>query len=253
MKPKSRVGLLGVGALLLLCLPSPASAAEIRVLCSNALRAVVDELVPQFERSTGHKVVSTFQPSTQLRKRIDSGEPFDLAVLTTALIDDEIKAGRIAQGSRVIIARSGTGLSTRTGSPTPDIRTVDAFTKALLAARSITYATQGASAAPFEALVARLGIASQISPRYVLRETAAQVGEAVASGAAEIGVAPISEILPVKGVMLIGPFPAEIQSYVEVSAGLSASAQHGIAAQQLMTFLTAPSNLAIIKAKGMER
>jgi molybdate transport system substrate-binding protein len=249
MKPIHRL----VFAAFALALASTANAAEIKVLCSNGIRAVVDELVPKFERTTGHKVALTFEPSTLLKKRIDAGEPFDLTVLTTALVDEEIKAGKLALDSRTILARSGLGLSVRAGSKKPDIKTVESFKQALLSAKSITYPQQGASAAPFEALVATLGIAAQVKPKYMLRDTAAQVGEVVANGTVELGVAPVSEILPVKGVALVGPFPAAVQSYVEMTGAVSVSAKEKGAALDLIQFLTAPANLSVINAKGMER
>jgi molybdate transport system substrate-binding protein len=230
-----------------------ARAADIKVFCTNGVRAVVEELLPQFERTTGNKVVISYEPSTQIKKRIDAGEPFDLAVMTTALVDDAIKAGKLQFESRRFIARSGLGLSIRSGSKKPDIATVDAFKKTLVAAKSITYATQGASAAPFEALVAKLGIESQVKPKYNLRQTAAQVGEAVASGAVEIGVAPVSEILPVKGVDLVGPFPKDVQSYVELTAAVGTGAREKDAANKLIAFILSPANLPVIKAKGMEK
>jgi len=232
---------------------TPAHAAEIKVFCTNGVRAVVEELIPKFEKTTGHKVVISFEPSTQIKKRIDAGEPFDLAMLTTVLVDEEVKAGKLVANTRAFIARSGLGLSIRSGSKKPDITTVDAFKKALLAAKSVTYATQGASAAPFEALVAKLGITDQMKPKYKLRETAAQVGEAVASGAVELGVAPVSEILPVKGVELAGPFPKEVQSYVQLAGAVGANAKEKDAANKLLTFVVFPSNDAVYKAKGMER
>ena len=203
--------------------------------------------------ATKHKVTLQFEPSTQLKKRIDAGEPFDLVVLTPALIDEVIKAGKVAPGSRTVLARSGLGLSVRAGARKPDVSTVDAFKRALVAARSITYASQGASAAPFEALVEKLGITAQLTPKYMLRDTASQVGEAIASGSVELGVAPVSEILPVKGVELVGAFPADIQSYVIMVAGVGTSAKEKSAAKSLIEFLTAPANLSVIKAKGMER
>ena len=241
-----------VAVVFVLACASLANAAEIKVLCSNGIKAVVEELVPQYERATKHKVTLQFEPSALLKKRIDAGEPFDLAVLTTTLIDEEIKAGKLASDSRTILARSGLGLSIRAGSKKPDIASVDAFKKALLSAKSITYATQGASAAPFEALVATLGITAQVKPKYNLRETASQVGEAVSSGAAEIGVAPVSEILPVKGVDLVGAFPKDVQSYVEMTAAVSTRAKEKDAANKLVAFIIAPANLPVIKAKGME-
>jgi molybdate transport system substrate-binding protein len=242
-------------AALLVVLPvaTSASAADLKVFCTNGVKAVVEELLAQFERTTGNKVVISYEPSTQIKKRIDAGEPFDVAMMTTSLIDEEIKARKLQFESRRFIARSGLGLSIRSGSKKPDIATVDAFKKTLLAAKSITYATQGASAAPFEALVAKLGIESQVKPKYNLRPTAAQVGEAVSSGAAEIGVAPVSEILPVKGVDLIGPFPKDVQSYVEITAAAGTGAKEKDAANKLIAFIVSPANGALIKAKGMER
>ena len=239
--------------LVVLAFAAPVRAAEINVLCSNGLKAVVDELVPVFEQKTGNKVLLKFEPSTQIQKRIEAGEAFDLAVMTTPLIDQEIKAGRLAADSRAIIARSGLGLSVRAGSKKPDIKTVESFKQALLNAKSITYATAGASAAPFEALVDKLGVAPQVKPKYNLRPTASQVGEVVADGTVEIGVAPVSEILPVKGVELVGPFPSELQSYVVMTAGISSKAKEKNTAKALVDFLMSPANNGVIKAKGMER
>ena len=239
--------------LLALTVATSASAADIKVLCSNGLRAVIEDLVPKFETVTGNKVLLQYEPSTQLKKRIDAGESFDLAILTTTLIDDAIKAGKLTADSRTVLARSGLGLSVRSGVKKPDISTVNKFKSALLNAESITYATQGASAQPFEVLVAKLGITSQIKPKYNLRNTASEVGEAVSTGVVELGVAPVSEILPVRGVDLVGPFPKEIQSYVEMTGAVSASAKSGDAAKALVAFITAPSNMMVIKAKGMER
>jgi molybdate transport system substrate-binding protein len=230
-----------------------ASAAEVKVFCTNGVKAVVEDLIPKFEKTTGHKVVISYEPSTQIRKRIDAGEAFDLAMMTTALVDEEVKAGKLVANTRAFLARSGLGLSIRAGSKKPDLSTVDAFKKALLAAKSVTYATQGASAAPFEALVTRLGIADQMKPKYKLRDTAAQVGEAVASGAVELGVAPVSEILPVKGVDLVGPFPKDVQSYVQIGGAVGANAKEKDAANKLLTFLVFPSNDSVYKSKGMER
>ena len=239
--------------LIVLTFAASADAADIKVFCTNGVKAVVEELLPQFEKTTGNKVVISYEPSTQIKKRIDAGEPFDVAMMTTTLVDEAIKAGKLQFESRRFVARSGLGLSIRAGSKKPDIATAGAFKKTLLAAKSITYATQGASAAPFEALVARLGIESQVKPKYNLRNTASQVGEAVANGTVEIGVAPVSEILPVKGVELIGPFPNDLQSYVEITAAAGTGAKEKEAANKLIAFIVSPANAALIKAKGMER
>jgi molybdate transport system substrate-binding protein len=241
--------------LVTLSLSNVVHAAEIKVLCTNGVRAVVEELVPQFERNTtsGDKVVLLYEPSTQLRKRIDAGEPFDLVIMTTTLVDEEIKAGKLAADSRAFIARSGLGVSIRSGAKKPNIATVDAFKRALLNAESITFAQQGASAQPFEVLVAKLGITSQLRSKYNLRNTASEVGEAVASGVVELGIAPVSEILPVRGVDLVGPFPKEVQSYVEMTGAVSTNAREKDGARKLLAFLIAPANLQEFKVRGMER
>jgi molybdate transport system substrate-binding protein len=236
-----------------LTLSTAASAAEIKVFCTNGVKAVVDELIPRFERSSGDKVVLQFEPSTQLRKRIDAGEPFDLVIMTTALVDDEIKSGKLVSDGRTFIAKSGLGVSIRSGVKKPNIATVDAFKRALLDADSITFAQQGASAQPFEVLVAKLGITSQLRPKYNLRNTASEVGEAVASGVVALGIAPVSEILPVRGVDLVGPFPKEVQSYVEMTGAVSTGAKEKDEAKKLLAFLVAPANLQVFTAKGMQR
>ncbi|HXD73888.1 MAG TPA: substrate-binding domain-containing protein [Vicinamibacterales bacterium] len=242
-----------LAALAILSLATSAAAADIKVLCTNGIKAVVEELIPRFEQSSGDKVRIQFEPSTQLRKRVDAGEPFDLVIMTTTLIDEEIKAGKLAASSRTFLARSGLGMSIREGAKKPNISTVNGFKNALLNADSITYATQGASAAPFEVLVAKLGITSQLRPKFNLRPTAAEVGEAVSSGVVEIGIAPVSEILPVRGVDLVGPFPKEIQSYVEMTGAVSASSNDKDRASRFLAFLVAPANLPVYKIKGMER
>lgn len=236
-----------------LALATSAAAADLKVLCTNGVKAVVEELLPKFERDTGNKVTILFEPSTQLRKRIDAGEAFDVAIMTTTLIEEEIKSGKLAADSKTFLARSGLGLSIRSGAKKPNISTVNGFKNALLNAGSITYAQQGASAAPFEVLVAKLGITAQVRPKYNLRDTAAEVGEAVSQGVVEIGIAPVSEILPVRGVDLVGPFPKEIQSYVELTGAAGASAKQSAEARKLLAFLVAPANLPTYTLKGMER
>ncbi len=241
--------------LFVLAMSGSAGAAEITVLCTNGVKAVIEELVPQFERTNtnGDKVRLQYEPSTQLRKRIDAGEPFDLVIMTTALVDEEIKAGKLVADSRTFVARSGLGVSIRSGAKKPNIASVDAFKRALLDAGSITFAQQGASAQPFEVLVAKLGLTAQLRPKYNLRNTASEVGDAVATGIVDLGIAPVSEILPVRGVELVGPFPKELQSYVEMTGAVSANAKLKDEARRFLTFLVGPANMPVFKAKGMER
>ncbi len=242
-----------LATVVLIVAATSARAADIKVFCTNGVKAVVDELLPQFERSSGDKVAIQFEPSTQLRKRIDAGEPFDLVIMTTALVDDEIKAGKLVGDSRTFVAKSGLGVSIRAGAKKPNIATVDGLKRALLNAESITFAQQGASAQPFEVLVAKLGLTSQLRPKYNLRNTAAEVGDVVSSGVVELGIAPVSEILPVRGVDLVGPFPKEVQSYVEMTGAVSLSAKQSGEAKKLLAFLVAPANGPVFRIKGMER
>ena len=229
-----------------------AQAAEIKVLCSNGLREVLAELRPEFEKASGHKLVVTYGLAAAFKQQIDAGEPFDVVVLTPGLLDDVIKQGKVLGDSRAIIARAGIGLAIRAGAPRPDIASADAFKQTLLGAKSIAYAKAGQSGVYFAGLLARLGIADEMTAKSRLEATGVQVGEAVAKGEAELGVLPISESLPVKGVELLGPFPADTQSYVVMTAGVSAAAADRKAASDLVKFLQAPAHAPMIKAKGME-
>ena len=243
----------GLGLLAVLAHASAADAAEIKVLCSNGLKTVMEELVPQFEQATKHKVVVKFGLAGALKQQIEAGEPFDIAVLTPPLVDDLIKQGKIAADTRTVIARSGLGIMIRAGARKPDISTTEAFKRALLDAKSLTYAREGASGAYFAGLLDRLGIAQDVKPKIRPAATAAQVGEAVTHGEAELGVLPVSEILPVRGAELLAAFPADVQGYIVMTAGVNAGAAQRGAARDLIKFLMAPAALPVIKAKGMER
>ncbi len=247
----SRLAAFGLLAWLLSA--GPAGAAEITVLCSNGLKAVAEELAPQFERATGHTVAVRFDLAAVLKREIEAGARFDVAILTPAAIDDLIKQGHLAAASRTAIARSGLGIAIRTGGRRHDISTVDAFTRALGDARSIAFAREGASGVAFAALLEKLGLAETLRPKLQLTGGADEVGQRVAGGTAELGVLPVSEILPIRGAELLGRFPAGIQSYIEMVGGVSARAGQPDAARALLRFLTAPAALPVVTAKGMER
>ena len=242
----------GLG-LLMLGQASVAEPAVIKVLCSTGLKAVVAELVPQFERSTNHKVVIQYGLAAVLKQQIEGGEPFDVAFLTPAAIDDLAAHGKIAADTRTVIARSGLALAVRSGASKADIKTVEAFKRALLGAKSIAYAKEGASGVAFAALIQRLGIADALKSKSLLTATGEAVGEAVVSGKAELGVLPVSEILPVHGAEVLGPFPADAQSYIVMVGAVSAISKQASASKDLIKFLTTPAALPVITAKGMEK
>jgi molybdate transport system substrate-binding protein len=229
-----------------------AQAAEIRVLCSNGLREVVQELGPQFERASDHKLNITFGLASRFKQQIEGGEAFDVTVLTPAFVDELIKQGKIVPDSRTVIARTGMGILTRKGGPKPDISTGDAFKRMLINTKAFAYPSEGASGAIFLSLIERLGLAETLKPKLKPVPNAAAVEAIVEKGEAEFGVLPISEILPAHGIELVAPFPAEVQSHLLMTAGVGAKAKEPLAARDLLKHLTAPTNHPAIKAKGME-
>jgi molybdate transport system substrate-binding protein len=250
---RSLCAVLAFTLLAILAHPPAAAAAEITVLCSNGIKAVMEDLVPKFEKATGHKVAIEYNLAAVLKERIEGGAGFDLAILTPPLVEDLVKQGQIAADSRTTLARSGLGLLIRSGGHKRDISTTDAFKRALLEAKSIAYAKVGASGVYFARLVEKLGVADALKSKSRLTATGEEVGESVARGEVELGVLPLSEILPVKGAELLGMFPADVQSYIIMTAGVGAGAKQGQAARELIKFVTAPAAVPVIKAKGMER
>jgi molybdate transport system substrate-binding protein len=229
---------------------APAQAAEVRVFSSNALKTVLEELAPQFEKASGHKLIVTFKSAAALKADIEKGEAFDVAILTASALDDLLKQGKLAAATRTEIARSGAGVAVRKGAPKPDISTTDTFKRAMLNAKSITFVEQGATGIYLKTLFVRLGIADELKPKIKLAATAAAA--AVANGEAEIGMTQISEILPFAGAELVGPLPPEIQVYTNFPAAISASAKAAEPASALIKYLSTPEAGAVLKAKGLE-
>jgi molybdate transport system substrate-binding protein len=230
-----------------------ARADEIQVLSSVGIRAVVEELAPEFERRTGHDVTLVFDLASALKTNIDAGAPFDVAILTPPLLDDLIAKGTVARETRAAIARVGLGLMIPAGAPKPDSSSVAAFEQALLDARSISYAPAGASGIAFVATLERLGISAEVAAKAKLAASGDEVAANVTSGSADLGVLPVSEILPVRGAELGGVFPADVQTYVVMVAGISGRTARRTIAEDFIEFLLAPDNSGVVTAKGMER
>jgi molybdate transport system substrate-binding protein len=231
-----------------------AKAADINAVSGGAFKQVLTALVAQYEKESGNKVNVTYQTVGQHLKLIASGqETFDVAVLTPEAIDGLIKEGRVVPGSRADLAKTGVGVVVKAGAPLPDISTVEAFKRALLAAKSVAYidpAAGGSSGIYVAKLLDRLGIAKEVNAKAVLVH-GGEVASHIADGEAEIGIHQISEILPVKGATLVGPLPAEIQNFTVYSAGLGAAAKDRAAAAGMIKFLSGPHALPIIEEKGM--
>jgi molybdate transport system substrate-binding protein len=240
--------LMGAGA------PRTAAAAEINVLTAGAFKQVLLALLPEFERTTGHKVTIQNDTVGALSKRIEGGELFDLAVLTPAAVNDLSSKGKFVPGSRVNLARVGIGVVVKDGTPKPDIGSVAAFKQALLAAKTVAYldpAAGGSSGIYVAGLLDKLGVAAEVKPKAKLIPGGA-VAEHIARGEAELGIHQISEILHVKGVTLVGPLPTEIQNYTVYAAGIGAQAKESAAAKALLNALSGPSAAEVFKSKGME-
>jgi len=253
MKTHLRRAAVIAGALSLVGLP-PASAAEIKVLTAGAFKQVVLALVPGFEKQTGHKVTVDNGTAGALKKRIEGGEAFDVAVITPAVVDDLTAKGKIAAGSRANLASVGVGVVVKEGALKPDVSTVEKFKQALLAAKSVAYidpASGGSSGIYIDKLLVKLGIADQIRPKAKLK-MGGHVADLIVSGEAELGIHQISEIVPVKGAALVGPLPKEIQNTTTYAAGLSASAKDNEAAKALIKLFAGPAAAAVLKSKGME-
>ena len=236
-----------------MCAPiAAANAGEIKVISSVGVRAALEELKPQFERATQHKLTIAFGTAVPLKRQIEAGETFDVVILTPALVEDLVKQGKVAPGTKRDVAKAGIGVAARAGAPRPDISTAEAFKRALINAKSIVYSKEGQSGTSMARLIDRLGIAAEMKPKTVLETRSGHTAVAVVEGKAELGFTIISEILPVSGAELVGPLPAELQSYVVFTAGISPNARDAEAARALINFFTAPAALPVLKAKGME-
>ena len=221
-----RTGSIGIaaavlGAASILILPGMAPAAEIKVLSTQATEEAYRELVPQFEKASGHKVTTIFTGTLDANKRLAAGETYDLLIMSAGSIDEHIKRGKVVPGSRVDLAKSGVGVGVKAGAPKPDISTAEALKKTVLAAKSIGYST-GPSGIYIVSLFEKLGIADQVKPKLKQTPTGVFVGTIIASGEAEIGFQQVSELSHFAGVDYVGPLPADVQRYTMFSSGIIA-------------------------------
>jgi molybdate transport system substrate-binding protein len=243
--------LLAMAFLMAAVVNSSAQAAELKLLVTNGTRAVVDELKPQFERTTGHKLAIKYDGSPLLQKAIEAGEGFDIVLLTVDSMDTIAKGGKIDAATRKIVARSGLGVAMRAGAKKPDISTTEAFKQAMLKAKSIAYVTVGVSGRHFITMCERLGIADEVKAKGKTKPSG-NVAELVSAGEAELAIQQVSELLSTPGVELVGPLPPELQLTTIFTAALAGESSAPDAAKSFMDFLATPEAIAIIKAKGME-
>ncbi len=227
------------------------NAAEIKVASTQATEEAYKELVAQFEKSTGHKVTTYYSGTLNVQKRIADGEPYDLIIMAGPAIDDQIKLGKAVAGSRVDFAQSGTGMAVKKGAPKPDIGSVDAFKKALLATRSIGYST-GPSGMYMLSVFEKLGIADQVKSKLKQTPSGVFVGTLIATGETEVGFQQISELVHFDGIDYVGPLPGDLQRMTMFSTGIHAGAKQAEAARALVKYITAPAAAPVIRKHGLE-
>lgn len=240
-----------------------AEAAEVKVIAGVAMSAILDELGPQFERLTANKLVLWYGNAGTIKRRMEAGEAFDLFVSGAGGMDEYTKQGKIAADTRTEIARVGMGVAARAGAPKPDINSVDAFRRALLNAKSVTYNPESVVGIHLAGLFERLGIAEQMKAKNEWIErtrkthlrsgrSGGRVLQALADGDAELGFMFTNELLSVRGVEFVGPFPPELQRYNVFAAVVATDAEQPEAAKALIKFLKSPAAADVIKARGME-
>lgn len=234
-----------------LVLSGIANAAEIKVISTQATEEAYKELVAQFEKTTGHKVTTFYSGTLNVQKRLADGEPYDLIIMAGPAIDDQIKLGKAVAGSRVDFAQSGTGMAVKKGAPKPDISSVDAFRKKLLATKSIGYST-GPSGLYMINVFEKMGIADQVKGKLKQTPSGVFVGTLIATGESEIGFQQISELVHFDGIDYVGPLPGDLQRMTMFSTGLHADSKQADAAKALVKFITAPAAASVIRKHGLE-
>lgn len=226
-------------------------AAEIKVLASGAVKDAFLELFPQFEKSSGHKVATTWAGTVDIKKRLAAGEMFDLVIVGAPVIDEKIKEGRMVTGSRVDLAKSGVGMAVKAGAPRPDISSGQAVKEALLAAKRVAYST-GSSGVYVQRLFDKLGIADQMKDKSKQTVSPRRVADYLAKGEADLGFQQVSELVHEAGIDFLGSLPADIQNITVFSSGIQAGSNVSEAAKALQVFLISPAAAPVIRKNGME-
>jgi len=246
------IALLSFAALAAVLLLDAAGAEEIQVVSSVGMRAALSEVRPRFEDSSHHTLTITFGSALPLERDLEAGKQFDVAVLTPALLVGLAATGKVAATTVADVARSGIGIAGRQDVSRFDVSSPEALRRTLLAARSVAYSREGQSGLAAAKVIERLGITEDMKPRVLLETRPGGGVAAVAEGRAELGIGLLSEIIPEPRVLLLGPMPGDLQSYVIFAAGVSSHAADPTAAKAFVDFLRSPQVRAILSAKGLE-
>ena len=247
---------LALGIVSALLLAGSASAAEVRGMISGGLTPAYKELVPEFERLTGNKVLTAYGPSmgttvNAIPIRLERGEPADVLIMVGYALGDLVKQGKVVADSRVDLVKSPIGIAVKSGAPKPDISSADAVKRALLATKTIAYSDSASGVYVSTEMFEKLGIADAMKDK-ARKIPATPVGEIVARGDAEIGFQQVSELLPVQGIDIVGQLPSELQKVTVFSAGIASVSKEPDAGKALIKFLASPTASAVIIKSGME-
>jgi len=247
---------LALGLIITLALSGPASAAEVRVMISGGLTAAYKALVPEFERATGHKVLTAYGPSmgtttNAIPVRLERGEPADVLIMVGYALDDLAKQGKVIPDSRIDLVKSPIGIAVKSGTPKPDISNAEAVRRTLLAAKTIAYSDSASGVYVSTEMFDKLGIKDAMKDK-ARKIPATPVGEIVAHGEAEIGFQQISELRPVEGIDIVGPLPDELQKITVFSAGIATASREPDAGKELIKFLASPAARPELVKSGMD-
>lgn len=229
-------------ALFLVISAIPAAAAELRLLSAGAVKPVVPGLIETFQKDTGHTVKIDYETAGGVKRKIEAGEKFDVMIATDTVVDALMKSKHVVDGTRTDLAKTAIGVAVKEGAPKPDISTVDAFKRALLEARAIVYndpAIGATSGIHFASVLQRLGIAEQMKPKSVLWK-GGYAAEAIVNGQADLCVHQISELLPVKGVVVVGPLPTELNKITVYSGSVPSASANPDVARAFLQYLARP-------------
>lgn len=239
------------GAVILPVLGVAANAGEIRVIASPGLTAAFKVLAPHYEHASGNTLSFQYGLGAAQKQRIDAGD-FDLAIVPEFSLDRAIKDGKIVVDTRTVVAGVDLGVGVRAGAVKPDVASLDAFKRAMLAAKSVTYVMDEPAGRQITKDFETLGIADLMKAKAKPKDKVAQVWQAVASGEAELGFGFTSNLVSVPGVQFAGSFPTELQYSVAMVAGIGSTAHETDAAKAFIKFLLTPEAVAVLKAKGLE-
>jgi molybdate transport system substrate-binding protein len=230
---------------------SIAHGAEVRLLASGALKDAYLELLPEFERVSGHKVSAAWSSTTEIQKRILAGEVADFVILGDAGTQELVKQGKLVASTLAVFAKSGIYIAVRSGAPVPDISSVATLRNSVLAAKSVAY-SEGASGTYLVGMFRRLGIYDQVKLKASIAKANEPVGDKLVRGEADIGFHQLSELIPVKGIQIVGPLPPDLQHITVFSGGIHSAAKEPDAGRALTEFLTTPAVGQSFRKHGLD-